>query len=194
VIDSLDTQVERLAAQLAEDDHRELAALFRQARMAPPQLLWNPQPGQTPAPAMAASLTRWDLHGGRRRAATLDGLVDGAPDSAWDWAMRIELSGDGTLTYARIGHRVVDLLRNDPTGEDLDRILSRNPTPAMVFYTAAYQACRWRQAPLLTFNQSPRLQVRAVSRLVLPLWEPAGVLRHFVTLLSVVDDGEPPIP
>ncbi len=191
MIDSLETQLERLATQLAEDDHREISALFRQARLASPQLIWTPQPGQAPGIAMPELLARWELGGGRRRAATGEDLFDGAPAAMRDWAIELDLRADGDVSYARVGERIVGLLRSDPTGQSLIDVVSRTPTPAMMFYAAGYLACRWRQAPFLTFSQSPRLQVRAVSRLVLPLWDPDGLLRRFATLLSIVDHDAP---
>lgn len=190
VTDRLDADVARLAGQLAEDDHREIAALFQQARAARPQLLWNPLPSQLPIPAMAALLGTWEARGGRRRAAMLDGFLDDEPAAVRDWVVRADVMSDGEVVYAEVGDRVIDTVADGGDERSLDRLVSRVPAPLMLFYAAGYQACRQRQLPFLTFNESPQLRVRAVSRLVLPLWDATGAIRHFVTMVATVDrDG-----
>ena len=187
MIDSLEAQVERLAAQLAEDDLRELGAIFQNAQSAPPQLLWNPLPTQVPAPSMATLLSNWELRGGRRRAAGVEGCLDGESAALRDWAIRLDVQPSGAVTYAQAGRMIIETLGHDPKGKTLHQMASELPAPDMLFYAAGYEACRRRQQPFLTFNESPRLKVRAVSRLVVPFWDEAGVLRHFVTVLATVD-------
>jgi hypothetical protein len=187
VIDSLEAQVERLATQLAEDDLRELGAIFQKAQSAPPQLLWNPLPSQVPAPSMATLLSNWELRGGRRRAATADGSLDGESGVLRDWAISLDVPDTGPIVYAVAGRMVIETLGHDPRGMSLGEMVARVPSPDMLFYAAGYEACRKRQQPFLTFNESPRLKVRAVSRLVVPFWDQAGMLRSFVTVLATVD-------
>jgi hypothetical protein len=187
VIESLEAQIERLAAQLAEDDLRELGAIFQRAQWAPPQLLWNPLTSQVPSPSMTTLLSNWELRGGRRRAAAAQGCLDGESSTLRDWAIRLDISDTGGIVYAQAGRMIIDTLGHDPQGMSLSEMVVRLSAPDMLFYAAGYEACRKRQQPFLTFNESPRLKVRAVSRLVVPYWDQAGMLRSFVTLLATVD-------
>lgn len=190
VTDRSAAHVDRLAAQLAEDDHREIATLFQQARQARPQLLWNPLPGQVPVPAMADLLAGWERRGGRRHAAAVDEFLDETPAAVRDWMVRVDVLADGRTVYARVGDRIIDTLADGAQDRRPERMIARVPDVLMLFYAAGYQACRRRQLPFLTFNESPELRVRAVSRLVLPFWDTEGTLRHFVTMVATVErDG-----
>lgn len=187
MIDGLEAQVGRLAEQLAEDDLREVAAIFTAANCAQPQLMWNPQPSQLPAPAMSAVLARWELGGGRFRAATVQACFEGELASLRDRTVHVTIDDHGELAYASAGRVVVDVLGHDPSGRTLGAMVAGDPAADMLFYAAGYEACRVRQQPFLTFNESPRLKVRAISRLVLPFWDPAATLRSFVTVIATVD-------
>lgn len=191
LLDVLNAQIERLAEQLAEDDQRELMSLFVGSHATQPQLLWNPQAGQLPAPEMAALLAIWEARGGRRRLAAADDCFGGELAGMRERLVQVVVDDAGHLTYAYTGAEVAKILGQDYTGRTMADVLARDQAPDIVFYAAGYKACERRHQPYMTFNESPRLKARAVSRLVVPFWDLAGRVRVFLTLPVEVDRRMP---
>lgn len=189
-----EAQIQRLATQLAEDDLRELATVFAAARSAAPQLLWNPLPGQLPAPQMAPLLATWEARGGRRHAARVDATLIPELAPIHDWLAHVALGDAGELIYASIGRAVVDVTGSNATGQTIRALLADANNADLIFYAAAYGACRSRQQPFLTFNEAHRLNARALSRLVVPFWNAAGTVSDFLVVISTVgrqDEAKP---
>ncbi len=191
-----EAQIQRLATQLAEDDLRELATVFAAARSAPPQLLWNPNPGQLPAPQMAPLLAVWEAHGGRRQNARVDRALIGELASIHDWLIHVTLGDAGELTYAALGQSVVDLAGANASGRTITALLALEDAnhADLIFYAAAYGACRSRQQPFLTFNEAHRLKARALSRLVVPFWNLRGAVSDFLVVISAVGRPDESVP
>lgn len=181
-----EAQIQRLAKQLAEDDLRELATVFAAARSAAPQLLWNPMPGQLPAPQMAPLLATWEARGGRRHSARVDADAIRDLGPIHDWLAHVTLGDAGELTFASIGRAVVDVAGTDATGRTITALLADANQADLIFYAAAYGACRSRQQPFLTFNEAHRLNARALSRFVVPFWNERGAVSDFLVVISAV--------
>lgn len=191
-----EAQIQRLATQLAEDDLRELVTVFAAAHSAAPQLLWNPNPGQLPAPQMAPLLATWEAHGGRRQSAHVDPALIDELAPIHDWLVHVSVGDAGELTYVGLGRAVVDLSGANSTGRTITALLALEDAnhADLIFFAAAYGACRSRQQPFLTFNEAHRLRARALSRLVVPFWNARGAVSDFLVVISAVgrpDDSTP---
>ncbi|MBL8701161.1 MAG: hypothetical protein JNK67_22485 [Alphaproteobacteria bacterium] len=187
----LDIQISRLAVQLAEDDLRELAALFAATKAAQPQLIWNPQPHQLPTPPMRALLALWEEAGGRRRGAIGPPDVDGALAPIREALVCLAADPADGLVYTHVGAQARALFDEDILGVPMSTVLGTNDTADIILYAAGYLACRIREVPLLTFNESRRGPLRAITRLVVPFWNAAGSVSGFATALAALERNTP---
>lgn len=183
----LDIQISRLAVQLAEDDLREVGQLFATARETQPQLIWNPQPHQLPTPNMRTLMAAWDDAGGRRRAALGPPPLDGALATIREDLLCLVADLKGGLVYTHVGRETGPLLGQELLGRTLAAAVKSTGSADRVLYAAGYLACRIREVPLLTFNESRDGPDRAISRLVVPYWVREGGVGSFVTAISVID-------
>ena len=189
--DGLDIQISRLAVQLAEDDLRELASLFAASRVAQPQVIWNPQPHQLPSASMRTLLDAWEEAGGRRRAAIGPPDLDGALASIRDALVCLASDTRDGLVYTHVGVEAQRMFGDDILGRSVATILGTIDTADFVLYAAGYLACRIREVPLLTFNESRRGPLQAVTRLVVPYWKRDGGVGSFATALTTLDRSKP---
>lgn len=183
----LDVQISRLAVQLAEDDLRELASLFTASRAAQPQVIWNPQSHQLPSPAMQTLLASWEEAGGRRRAAIGPPPIGVALGPISDMLVRLVADDRDGLVYSHVGSGARALFGDDLLGQPLGDALHSIASPDIVLYAAGYLACRIREIPLLTFNESRRGPLSAVTRLVVPYWRTRGGIGGFFTAISALE-------
>lgn len=189
--DGLDIQISRLAVQLAEDDLRELSSLFAASRVAQPQLIWNPQPHQLPSASMRILLDSWDEAGGRRRAAIGPPDLSGALASIRDGLVCLATDARDGLVYTHVGIDAQSLFGDDILGRSVATILATIDSADFVLYAAGYLACRIREVPLLTFNESRRGPLQAITRLVVPYWGRDGGVNGFATALTPLDRSKP---
>lgn len=175
----MDVYLNDLSSQMVKGDLSGLRALFAEAGLPAPEVIFEPALEALPAEPLRFLLNYWLALPRPHGLPSVSEIDAFHLRPALGFATVLEVVDRGRdFRYRVFGSKLANRLPFDLTG----RLISENPSPAMAqFFIAVHQAAIARRVPVYSRHVPPRnIEVAFWDRISLPFVDDAGVVQRML--------------